>query len=62
MTSPFAITTQLKCPKCGQTAILSEEQDQEGEATGTHTTGFRQDGMNVVCGLCSHTFPIENPN
>lgn len=62
MTSPFATTTQVKCPRCGQTGILAEEQDQEGEAVGAHMTGFRQDGTQVVCGLCSHTFPIENPN
>ena len=62
MTSPFATTTQLKCPNCGQTGILSEEQDQEGEVTGAHMTGFRQEGTQAVCGLCAHTFPIDNPN
>ena len=62
MTNPFAITTQLKCPNCGQTGLFAEDEDQEGEVTGAHATGFRQDGNLVICGVCSHTFPIENPN
>jgi hypothetical protein len=62
MTHPTVITTQLKCPNCGQTGILAELQDQEDEPTGAHITGFSQEGTQAVCRLCSHTFPIENPN
>ena len=61
MTSP-ELTTQLKCPNCGQTGILSERPDQESEITGAHSAGFFQEGTQAVCRLCSTIFPIENPN
>jgi len=59
--SPFAITTQVKCPNCGQIGIVADLPDDDGEVTGAHTTGFRQEGGLVTCHLCSHTFPVENP-
>ena len=33
-TSPFAITTQVKCPNCGQIGIVSDLPDDDGEVTG----------------------------
>jgi ribosomal protein S27E len=62
MTSPFATTTQLRCPRCGQTGIVSDRPDDDGEVTGAHTAGFRQEADLVTCHLCSHQFAIENPS
>ena len=59
--SPFAITTQLRCPKCGQSGIVADIPDDDGEMTGAHTAGFRQEGNLVTCHLCSHQFASENP-
>jgi len=62
MTSPFAITTQVKCPRCGQIGIVADLPEDDGDVTGAHTSGFRQEGNQVSCHLCSHTFTIDNPN
>jgi hypothetical protein len=61
MTSPFTVTTQLRCPNCGQTGIAAELPDDEVDLTASHISGFRQDGNMVTCHLCSHTFPLESP-
>jgi hypothetical protein len=60
-TSPFAVTTQLRCPNCGQIGIVSDLPDDDSDVTGAHTAGFRQEGNLVTCHLCSHQFAIENP-
>ena len=61
MTTPFATTTQLRCPRCGQMGIVSDNPDDDGDATGAHTVGFRQEADMVTCHLCSHQFTIGNP-
>ena len=61
MATPFAVTTQVKCPRCGQIGIVAELQDEDSDLTGAHSAGFRQEGDQVMCRLCSHTFPVENP-
>jgi ribosomal protein S27E len=62
MTNPFAVTTQVKCPNCGQIGIVAELTDEDSDVTGAHITGFKQEGSLVTCHLCSHTFLIENPS
>jgi ribosomal protein S27E len=60
--TPFSITTQVKCPNCGQIGIVADLPDDDGDVTGAHTTGFRQEGGQVTCHLCSHMFSVENPS
>jgi len=59
--TPFSITTQVKCPNCGQIGIVSDLPDDDGEATSAHGAGFRQEAGLVTCHLCSHIFAVENP-
>ena len=38
--TPFSITTQVKCPNCGQIGIASDLPDDDGQVSGAHGAGF----------------------
>jgi hypothetical protein len=61
-TTPFAITTQVRCPNCGQIGIVADLPEDDGDVTGAHTAGFRQEADIVTCHLCAHSFSVENPS